>query len=171
MDWNVIIAIAAVLTAISTTVYVVLFAIALRIALYQLIEFEKSRKLQATLAIFRELKTRDFIDNRRYIYDFLPEKIEGVESDQLKDYFLEIEVALAAFDRVGYLLRENHIDAEPILENYWASVWRCWKKSKNIIAWVREKRGQKDYFSNFEHLFHLSEDYRIQKGYEEPKFY
>lgn len=164
MDWNIV-------TAISTALYAGMFAFAVIIALRQLDELKKRGRFQATLAVFRELKSKDFISERRYIYDFLPESIEGVEGSQLKDYFLEIEAALTAFDRVGYLLRENHIEKEPILENYWASVWRCWKKSKSLVAWVREKRTQKDYFRNFEYLFNLSEDYRVQHEYEEPKFY
>ena len=164
MDWN-------ALTAISTASYAVLFVIALVIAWIQTSALIKNGKLQMVITIFTELKAQDFIDKRRYIYDDLPESTEGIEPSQLKAHFLKVEAALSAFDRVGYLLRERHIDAEPILENYWASVWRCWKKSKNLIAWAREQRGQKDYFGNFEHLFHLSENYRVQKGHGEPKFY
>lgn len=158
-------------TCMATWLYLVLVTATLLYVRRQVKNQDKERKFQTVLAIFRELKTQDFIDNRRYIYDFLPANIEGIESNQLKDYFLEIEVALAAFDRVGYLLREKHIEREPIMENYWASVWRCWKKSKNVIGWIREQRGQKDYFCNFEYLFYLSEDYRVKNGYEEPKFY
>ncbi len=158
-------------TAIATALYSAMFFVALIVARRQLKELEKSGKLQATLTIFRELKTREFIEDRRYIYDNLPENTESIEAVQLKSYFLSVESALTAFDRVGYLMREEHIDAEAILENYWASVWRCWKKTKNLVIWAREQRGQKDYFRNFEYLFNLSEDYRVQKGYEEPKFY
>lgn len=168
MDWN-------ALTAISTAFYAATFAstvvLTIIVALRQLKALEKSGRFQATLAVFRELKTRDFIENRRYIYDNLPENTEDIEAVQLKSHFINAEGALTAFDRVGYLLREGHIDAEPILENYWASVWRCWKRSKNLIVWAREQRGQKDYFGNFEYLFNLSESYRIENRYEEPKFY
>lgn len=125
MDWVAVAAIATIVTAITTVFYTTMFGHALIVALKQLKELEKSGRLQATLATFRELKARDFIADRRYIYDNLPENIEGIEAIQLKSHFLNIEAALTAFDHVGYLLRENHIDAEPILENYWASVWRC----------------------------------------------
>ncbi len=171
VDWVAASAIATSITAFVTVVYTIMFGQAVFAAFKQLSELKKSGRFQATLAVFKELKARDFIEDRRYIYDNLPENTAGIEAVQLKSHFRNVEVALTAFERVGYLLREKHIDAEPILENYWASVWRCWKKSKNLIAWAREQRGQQDYFRNFEYLFSLSEEYRIKNKYEEPKFY
>ncbi|OGZ69964.1 MAG: hypothetical protein A3F47_02355 [Candidatus Staskawiczbacteria bacterium RIFCSPHIGHO2_12_FULL_38_11] len=88
---------------------------ALIVALKQLEELEKSGRFQATIAVFRELKAPDFVEDRRYIYDNLPENTEDIEAVQLKSHFLNVEAALTAFDRVGYLLREKHIDAEPII--------------------------------------------------------
>lgn len=164
MDW-------VMINTLINGFYSFCFVVAVIIAGRQLILLTKTRKFEMILTIFRELKTKDFMAKRRYIYDNIPENIDGIDDNRLKKYLIRVETALTAFDRVGYLLRENHIDAKPIMDNYWASVWRCWKKTKNIIIWARQKREQEDYFINFEHLFSLAEEHRVQSEFEEPKFY
>lgn len=164
MDW-------IALAAVATSLNVSLLTIVVFLAYVRTRGLEKNRKFQIALTIFEELQTQGPIDTRKYIYDNLPENIEGVDSNQLKAHIHKAELALLAFDRIGYLVKEKHIDGTAVMENYWSSIWRCWKKSKNIINWAREQRGQKDYFKRFEYLFGLSEDHRVQNGYEEPKFY
>lgn len=163
MDW-------VMINTFVNGVYVILLAIGVMIAWYQLFLLRKTRKLEIVLTIFRELKTKDFMAKRRYIYDNIPENINGMDDNQLKKYLMRVETALTAFDRVGYLLRENHIDAKPIMDNYWASVWRCWKKSKNIIIWARQKREQEDYFINFEYLFSLAEEHAFKANLKSLSF-
>lgn len=161
----------ALFACIATWTYVILFATTFIIIKQQLITQMKAHDLQMVLTIFKELKTQDLISKRSYIYESFPENIEGIESSQLKAHIQKAETALDTFNRIGYLAYEGHIDVTPIMENYWSLIWRCWKKSKNLIIWARQQRGESEYFEYFEHLFDLSEAYRVKCEYEEPKFY
>lgn len=167
MDWATF---AAVITAIATVFYSLSFIIGLVIAIVQIGEFQKSRKLQVVFAIFEELKSPNLIEQRRYLYEKFPENIEGIDEAQLKDHFKAVELALTSFSRIGYLLQERYIDAEPILKNHWALIWRCWRKSRDYVKWARKQRAQEDYFENFEQLHELAEEHRIKNGYPEPRF-
>jgi len=133
--------------------------------------FEKSRKLQLILTIFKELQNQDLFNERRYIYENFPENIEGIESNQLKAHIQKAETAIIAFDRLGYLAHQGHVDVVPIMENHWSSIWRYWEKSKNLINWAREQRGELKYCEYFEYLFGLSETYRIENELQKPKIY
>lgn len=166
------------LTCFATWIYVGLMGLyvwlvfeTLRYIRKQLVQQEKEHKFQETITIFKELQTQELFDQRRYIYENFPENIEGIDGNQLKAHIQKPEVALVVFDRIGYLIRKGHIDAESIMENHWSSIWRCWRKSRNLIGWVREQRNETTYLEYFEHLFNVSEDYRIQNGYPEPKIY
>lgn len=152
-------------------VYVILVAVTLLLIREQLHTQKETQKFQATLAVFKEIQSQDLTNARRYIYESLPEIIEGIGSNQLKTHLQKIEIAIINLDRIGYLIQQGHIDREIIMETYWPSIWRCWKKSKNLINWIRELRGEKDAFGQFEYLFNLSESYRIQNELPEPKFY
>lgn len=164
--------------AIAAWVYVFIFMSAVSggiitwvLARRQLEELVRKRKLQDVMTIFRELKAQNLIDMRRYILESFPESIEGIESSQLKTHLQKAELALEVFKRIGYLIKQGHIDAEPIMENYWSLIWRCWKKSKEIINWAREQRGELKYLESFKYLFDLAEAYRIENNLQEPKIY
>lgn len=161
MDW---ITPSAITTAVATGTYTLLFAFAVHIAYSQW-------KSQETLTIFKELQAKDLVDARRYIYENFPESLIGLEDNQIKDHFHKAEAAFLAYDRIGYLLYEDHVDEEHIMENYWSSIWRCWQRGKDLIELARKRRGEPDYLDNFEYLFELAEDYRVRNEYEEPKFW
>lgn len=154
-----------------TGLYVWLVFETLRYIRRQLENQEKERRFQAALTVFQDLQTQESFNARKYIYENIPESIEGVDNNQLKEHFQKAEIALIALDRIGYLVSKDHIDITTVMENYWYVIWRCWKKSKNILNWMREQRGEPKYFDKFEYLFDLSEVHRIQNHFGEPKFY
>ncbi|HEV7999147.1 MAG TPA: hypothetical protein VGP63_04655 [Planctomycetaceae bacterium] len=162
---------AAIVTAVATSLYTVSFLVAVWIALAQTKEFQASRKLQVLLAIFEEMKSPTLVEQRRYLYQKFPETIEGVDHKQIGEHFRQVEMALTSFSRIGYCLEHGYIEAEPILDNQWALIWRCWRKSKQSIEWARKERCESDYFKSFENLYKLAEEYRIRKGLREPKFF
>ena len=157
--------------AFFTLAYVVLVAFTLGYIHKQLEQQKKEHRLQETLTILKELQTQELFNQRRYIYENLPETIEGVDGNQLKAHMRKVDLAIVAFNRIGYLMDKGYVDTESILENHWSVVWRCWQKSKNLIKWEREIRNEPKHFEEFEYLFNLSEEYRLQNGYEEPKIY
>lgn len=158
-------------TCIATWVYVLLVAVTLWYIHRQLEQQKKEHQLQETLTILKELQTQELFDQRRYIYESFPENIEGIDSIELKAYMRKVDLALVAFNRIGYLVNKGYVDTESILENHWSVVWRCWKKSKNLIKWERAMRNELNHFKDFEYLFDLTEEYRVKHGYEEPKIY
>ena len=160
-----------IVTAIATSIYTMLFFIAVRFAYVQTRGFEKNRKLQAALTIFKELQASELMEGRRYIYEQIPQDIKNIDVAQLKEHLQKVESSLIAFERIGYLVYEGHIDTEPIIVNYWPSIWRCWKKCATLIRWARTQRGEKVYFARFEDLFYRCEAYRAENEFEEPKFY
>ncbi|MBI2054160.1 MAG: hypothetical protein HYT36_02410 [Candidatus Staskawiczbacteria bacterium] len=164
MKWEMI-------TAVATSAYTLLFLAAIFIAYVQVALLIKNGNLQMIMTIFNELQTKELMDTRRYIYENLPENIKGIDKNQLILYVQKAEIVFIAFSRVGYLMQRGHIDEKPIIENYWYSIWKCWKKSKNLIIWAREQRGDQFYLSEFEFLFNISESYRIQNGHPEPKLF
>lgn len=171
MDWTMLGAVATAMGVLVTAAYTFLFLWAIRYAARQVKEMAKAREIQVLLDIFRELKTEKFMDERGYIYEKFPESVEGVDSLQLKAHLQEAEETLAALHRVGYLAERGYIDTKPIMENYWPLLWRCWKKSKNLIIWAREQRNEPDYLSGLEYLGNLAQAYCVGKGYSEPKFF
>lgn len=156
MDWTII-------GVIVNVIYTAFFLVALRYAARQIKEMAKARETQVLLDIFRELKTEEFMKEREYIYEKFPESIEGIDILHLKAHLQEAEETLAALHRVGYLAEKGFINTGPILENYWPLLWRCWKKSKNLITWARKQRNEPDYLNGFEYLGNLAQAYCVGK--------
>ena len=154
-----------------TLIYVVFVGRTLWYVRDQLKEQKKARKFQETISMFKEIQARDLDESRRYVEDELPESIERVEYEKLWEHVRRIEPAIINFDRVGYLVHQDHIDRLMIMETYWPAIWRCWKQTKHFIMWLREQRNEKGAYREYEHLFNLSEEYRIQNGLPEPRFY
>lgn len=154
-----------------TGAYVGLVAWTLYYIRGQFREQEKNRKLQTALTLYQELQSKIVRDARKYIYEHVPVSTENVADDELKQHAIACEDAVQMFHRVGYLLREGHIDPYPILENYWDVAWRCWQRTESLIRWSREKRANPTHFFGFEHLYNMCEKHRKDNNYEEPKFY
>ena len=158
-------------TLLATWVYVILVFITLFYIAGQFREARSDRKRETALSAFRELQTKEARDARRYIYGTVPLNLEGLNDELLQQYLEAAEEAMLAFERIGYLIYEGHVDSEPILVNHWPVVWKSWKKTQGLIVWARGKRGEVTYFNNFDYLFQIAEKYRVQHGYPEPKFY
>ncbi|MDO8659501.1 MAG: hypothetical protein Q7K54_02770 [Candidatus Parcubacteria bacterium] len=164
MDW-------VEINAIATSLYTLFFLVGLWFAYVQARGFEKNRKLQATILIFEELKSTINREARKRLYKQVPNDISDLRDEYLEKYLNIVQEAVLSFDRISYLIQTGHMDSDSILELCWRLIWRSWKKSENLINWVREKRSEPMYLHRFQELFDLSESYRMQNGYEEPKIY
>jgi len=157
--------------AIATCIYAVLVLYTLYYIRGQLGEMKSTRTRDAALSVFKELQSKEARDARRYIYGSVPTNIEGITDDERQNHLEKAEEAIIAFDRIGYLVREGHIDPDPILMPAWSIVWRCWRKCENLIRWAAEKRNDPHYLEHFRHLFERSEAYRKENNLDEPTFY
>lgn len=171
MDWVMVTAIATSIYTLIFIFYTLLFWRALRFARIQTEGFEKSRKLQATLTIFSELHTELARRARKKVYEKVPAEIDGIDDEKLKNCLEIIQDACFMYHRIGYLIYKGHIDSDSIITTHWRTIWRCWKKAEKLIMWGRTKRSNPNYLEYFEHLFSLSEAYRIENKLEEPKIY
>ena len=159
------------LYTIVNCIYVFLVLVTLIYVIMQVLEMKRNRKLQSAVLIFEELKSTINREARKKLYKKVPNDISDLRDEYLEKYLDIVQEAVLSFDRIGYLIQEGYMDSDPILKLCWRLIWRSWKKSENIINWVREKRGELMYLHRFQELFDLSELYRIQNGYEEPKIY
>ncbi len=165
-------------SAWATWCYGVLVLISLGYIFYQLVEArktrehaEKTQRFKATLQVFDELYAEEVSDTRRYIYNDLPDNLDGLRHRTMKRYFEKCETALMAFDRVGFLIQKGYIDHRPILGHSWTMVWRCWQRTEELVLWARESRDDDQYLAHFEYLFTLSDAYRLEEGRNEPRIY
>lgn len=170
-DWGIITVIAASVTALATVTYVVVIVRTLRYIRDQAKELRKHRTLQATLAIFKELQTREARKSRSEIYVRVPRTIEGLEESDRQMYLEMAEEALITFDLVGYLVREGYLDPAPLIDTHWPAIWKCWKKTENLIRWAQEKRNDPIYLTRFKRLFELCEAHRRENNYPKPTLY
>ena len=158
-------------TGIATSLYAFFVFLTLLYIHRQLKETQSTRKREAASAIFKELQTKEARDARRYIYRFVPISLEGIGEEERQTHLEKAEEAMIAFDRIGYLIKEGHIDPDPILIPAWSLVWRCWNKSENLVRWAGEKRNAPYYLEHFRHLFEQSESHRKENNFDEPRFY
>jgi len=96
MDW-------ITLSAIATSLYTLSFWVALWFAYIQTRGFEKNRKLQETLTVFKELQAKEVRESRRYIYEEVPQEIGNLTDNELQKHLVNSEEAVLAFERIGYL--------------------------------------------------------------------
>ncbi len=171
MDLNTVLAISAMISALSTFAYVILVVFTLRYVDQQLDELKKNRSLQVLLAIFGELRIPEAREARRYIYERKPVDTKDLSDDGLKEHLRKIEVVTTAFNRIGYLAKGKYINPELMLPAYWPMIWRCWKRCEDLITLARRKRGEPTYLENFQYLFELAEQYRRDSGVREPEFF
>ena len=160
----------AAITAWAMCVYVILVAGTLVGVYFQLRELKKHRTLQASLAIFKELHTREARRARRDIYERVPGNIERTDENDLKMYSEMADEALITFELIGYLIGERYIDPAPLIDTHWLAIWKCWKKCERLIGWAREQRNEPTHFRRFEELFDRCEAHRRENQYEEPRF-
>lgn len=171
MNWNTMVSIATIISALATFLYAILVAFTLWYIHRQLEEFKKNRVLQVLLAIFGELRTSESRRARQYIYEQTPVDVKSLSNDKLKKHMRKIEVVITAFNRIGYLAKERYINPKLMLPAYWPMIWRCWKKCENLTVFTRIRRNEPDYLKNFQYLFELAEQYRINNNLPEPIFF
>ena len=170
VDWALWIALS---TSIATWIYTLFVVLTLRNLSGQVEELRRSREIQSTGIVFKELQSTKARRARQYIYEHVPKELVDtfILETELKTHLQKAGEALVAFDRVGFLAKEGDINPAPIIEHLWPVIWRCWKKSEALIRWARDKRGESEYLSGFGHLFDLSEAYRESNMLPEPKFF
>ena len=79
---------------IARVFFTIFFFVSLVVAWRQFRAFERNRKFQEILTIFKELQLQELINVRKYIYDKVPEIIEGIDKEQLKIHIQKSELGV-----------------------------------------------------------------------------
>lgn len=155
----------------ATCAYVILVAVTLVYVMIQVHEMRRSRQRESALTVLKELQSREAREARRYIYQSIPNAIENLADVDVQAHLEHAEEAIIAFDRIGYLLKEGHIDEDAIMPIAWILVWRCWKRCESIVEWASMRRNDPHHLEHFRHFFERSEAYRVENNLEEPRIY
>ena len=158
-----------ILSSTSAFLYVIIATIGLVLLWYQLVEMTKIRKIQTLTSIFDSFQTIEARRARKYIHSLEPVLSTEITLEQLDNHLDKIWEAIAPFDRIGYFLKKEMLHEEDVVSFMWAIVWTSWQKSKSIIMPMREKRNDPTYRIGFEYFFEISEKYRRDNNYEEPR--
>jgi hypothetical protein len=126
--------IAGVLAAISQTLII---AIAALVAVRQLRETSRQRKFDALLRVYRTIGSSDARENRRAIYEELPNSPEKLTPEQWR---LVGDVAVM-FDHIGALAKFALIDEKELLETHGPMIARLWSRLEPYIQYERARLG------------------------------
>jgi hypothetical protein len=111
------------------------------VGVYQLIQINKSQRMDRLVRLFGELSTREVRENRSYIFQNL--QFSGdITEDQLKsDDLVYVDEVLDGLDRIWIFIKENHIDKKTVYDIYGMKFLRIWEVIEKIIMFERDKRG------------------------------
>jgi hypothetical protein len=122
------------------------------VALLQLIESVDSRHLGVFNDVFERMMDDAEVAARRWIYLELPDEPEkGIDAltDEGRSH---VKRVLNSFDHLGFLLKQDWVTDEGIVE--WVSpiVVKTWEKLGPYVAYECERRGESYYYAAAQHL-------------------
>src|SRR5437016_242742 len=105
-----------IISSIATTLGFFIISVSAIVALYQFIEMNKARTLEAFMRFLDELSTSESIEARRYVYNH-----ELPPLDQIKpgtEIYAQVHKAYTAFDEVGIIVDKKLISESIVIEMY-----------------------------------------------------
>jgi len=136
-----------------------ILAIALVVAVSQVVQARRNTQAQIALSLFQELRSPEALDKLRNIYNRVydastPEAVLSLKDEQKE----EIEYILDRFDVLAVLVENGIVDPSLAIDAHAGTPsLRCWYRLHGYIRQCREKRG---YFAyNFEAFVRRSLDH------------
>ena len=152
MNWQIL----AALGAASTALVILITAI---LALLQLKEASRARKVAAFTDISRFLQREEIRKARRTLFE-IPEK-------SFKDWTIEeieeAEKACHPYDLAGIMVSEKLIEENLIVHKWRYSIIRCWEAAEPMVNAYRKDRGN-DFWGDFEWLYKKAKEIKITHG-------
>jgi len=152
----------AIISSIATALGFIIISITAVVALFQFIEMNKTRTLEAFFRALDELSTPDSSEARRYVYNH-----ELPAPDQIipgTDIYTTLYKVYLPFDKVGLMLHQKLISEKFVMEMYGESIIIIWKKLKPHILAERRRTQRERYQMYFEELYQRSVKY-LEKYY------
>jgi hypothetical protein len=120
----------------------------------QLREARSARRLDATLAVFRDLGSDRNRSLRRFVYNDL----HGDPENYTPETMAKVESLSGSLERAAFLWSRSLIDEALILDMYAEAFLRSWRALAPWVALQRRVRGQR-YLRDFEALARRSHRY------------
>ncbi|MFZ5516483.1 MAG: DUF4760 domain-containing protein [Candidatus Zhuqueibacterota bacterium] len=120
-------------------------AIGLILVAWQTRETQKTRQLQATIAIFDDLGSEDSRTARKYVYTKLSDFVENYKDVDRYN----AEKVIASLNRAALFCNTKHVNKEIIFAMYGEAFVKCWDKLSSYIIEKRKISGAQ-YASEFE---------------------
>ncbi len=122
------------------------------VVLVQLVESVDSRHLAVYNDVFREMMSDEEIEARRWIYQHLPDDPEQGLRELDERGQQRVKRVLNSFDHLGFLLRQEWITDEGLIE--WVSpiVVKTWRKLKPYVEYESRRRNEPYYYAAARYL-------------------
>ncbi|HEC92311.1 MAG TPA: hypothetical protein ENI51_04860 [Candidatus Atribacteria bacterium] len=118
------------------------------IALWQLREISRSRKVTAFLELYKFLQDENFRTARRTLIRLSGKKFKDWSEEEI----YEAERACQSYDLAGIMFKHRLIDKALVVDERRDSIIKCWEAAKPMIDEYRKERG-KDFWDGFEALY------------------
>ena len=125
--------------------------IALFYAKRQLQEMARSRNLDAVRQLLDQIGTPDLRRARTDIFD-RSEPIARDLSNVSKEELATIRSVAVAYDRVGYMIKQDLIPEKALFDSQRDEIGQLWQKIEPVIQHFRQDRGRPNYCKHFEDL-------------------
>ncbi len=122
------------------------------VILAQLVETVDSRHLAVYNDVFQRMMRDEEIEARRWIYLKLPDDPEQGIASLSPEGQRHVKLVLNSFDHLGFLLKQEWITDEGIIE--WVSpvVIKTWAKVGPYVEYEARRRGEPYYYGAAQHL-------------------
>lgn len=142
------------LASIATSLGFVVVTVATIVALRQLRESARARRLEAILKVYEMMGSESARAARRSIYvglDSAPNEVSATEREA-------IEQVSVMFDMIGNIVEMGLVSRTELFETHCEVIIRCWRKLQPYIEWHRLVLGGR-HAASFERLAGLAEEY------------
>lgn len=121
------------------------------VGLWQLLEWRKSRRLQAMTAVNERLQRGDVRRARRTVYNLPEDATPDSAAHWPEEAKWDTELVCSSFDVVGLLTAEDVVPSDWVVRNWRFAILTTWDRAEPLIQHYRQTRAP-DYWHYFEDL-------------------
>ncbi len=152
MDW-------VMFGAVSTVSMALVILITAILAVLQLREVSRSRKVTAFTDISQFLQREEIREARRTLFEISGRNFKDWSKEEIE----AAEKACHTYDVAGIMVFKKLIEKDLIVNEWRYSIIKCWEVAKPMIIEYRKERG-KDYWDDFEWLYERAKGIKIPHG-------
>jgi hypothetical protein len=116
------------------------------VALVQLTESADSRNLSIYKDVFANMMSEQSMEARRWIYQELPADPRTGVNTLTPEGRAHIKHVLNSFDHLGFLMKQDWVTAEPVVDWVSPMVVKTWEKLGPYVDYEIQRRQEPDYY-------------------------